>query len=40
MRVSPGSWVLGSDPDEVQGAVEFVYLQVRRPAFESGLIPT
>lgn len=40
MRVSPGSWVLGSDPDEVQGAVEFVHLQVRRPAFESGLIPT
>lgn len=39
MTVSPGSWVCGSDPEEVQGAVEFVYLQVRRPASESGLIP-
>lgn len=39
MRVNPGSWVLGSDPEEVQGAVEFVHLRVRRPAFESGPIP-
>lgn len=39
MRVNPGSQVLGSDPEEVQGTVEFVRLWVRRPAFESGPIP-
>lgn len=38
-RVSPGSWVLGSDPEEVPDAVKFVRLHVRRPALESRLIP-
>lgn len=39
LRVSPSSWVLGSDPEEVPAAVEFGRLQVGRPALESGLIP-
>lgn len=37
VRVSPSSWVFCSDPEEVQGAVEFVGWQDRRPGFESGL---
>lgn len=35
VRVSPSSWVFCSE--EVQGAVGFVGLQVRRPGFESRL---
>lgn len=35
VRVSPGSWVFCSE--EVQGAVRFVGLQVKRPGFESRL---
>lgn len=35
--VHPSSWVFCSDPEEVQGAVDCVVLQIRRPGLEAGL---